>query len=66
MNVATRRQISARSAASEQSNPFISPVPSTALALLRCEPDVVARRRLGRRDLHAGAVGDLEDRMPLG
>lgn len=49
---------------SEQSNPFISPVPSTEL--LRREPHVVSRRRLGRRNLCAGSVGDLEDRLPHG
>lgn len=52
MNVATRRQISARSAASEQSNPFISPVPSTARPL---------RRRVERHHACAPGVGGHRD-----
>lgn len=47
MNVATRRQISARSAASEQSDPFISPVPSTGPAS-RCR---VERHHAGAPDV---------------
>lgn len=52
MNVATRRQTSARSAASEQSNPFISPVPSTASA---------SRCRVERHHTCAPGVGGHRD-----